>query len=145
MRTKAFLSKLDHDRIVEAIRQAEAKTSGEIRVYIQRGKLNADALIVAQKKFQQLGMYKTCERNAVLIFVAPRAHKFAVIGDKAVHEKCGEEFWQRVVTAMHHCFRQDKFTEGIGGAIAVIGDILAQHFPKTSANGNELPDEITEG
>ena len=35
-------------------------------------------------------MHKTRERNAVLIFVAPRAHKFAVVGDKAIHEKCGE-------------------------------------------------------
>ncbi len=75
MRTKEFLSKLDHDRIVQTIHEAESKTSGEIRVFIQRGKLSVDPLIVAQKKFQRLGMHKTRERNAVLIFVAPRAHK----------------------------------------------------------------------
>src|SRR5439155_2842147 len=99
---------LEHDQIVTSIRAAESKTSGEIRVYIQRGKLNTDPLISAQKKFRRLRMDKTSERNAVLIFIAPRAHKFAVVGDKAIHEKCGAEFWQRVVTAMHHCFRQDK-------------------------------------
>src|SRR5437016_5940746 len=65
MRTKEFLSKLEHDQIVSAIREAESKTSGEIRVFIQRGKLDADPLIVAQKKFQRLGMFKTRERNAV--------------------------------------------------------------------------------
>jgi uncharacterized membrane protein len=145
MRTREFLSKLEHDRIVSAIREAESKTSGEIRVYVQRGKLNADPLIVAQKKFQRLGMHKTRERNAVLIFVAPRAHKFAVVGDDAIHEKCGDEFWQRIVTAMHHCFRQDKFTEGIGGAIAVIGDMLAQHFPRGSTSSNQLPDDVVQG
>src|SRR5213080_3624241 len=96
MRTKEFLSKLEHDRIVHAIRDAESKTSGEIRVYVQRGQLSADPLVVAQKKFQRLGMHKTGERNAVLIFVAPRSHKFAVVGDKAIHEKCGEQFWQHV-------------------------------------------------
>src|SRR5207247_8100407 len=88
MRTREFLSKLEHDRIVQAIREAESKTSGQIRVYVQRGKLNADPLTAAQKKFHRLGMHKTSERNAVLIFVAPRAHKFAVVGDKAIHEKC---------------------------------------------------------
>jgi uncharacterized membrane protein len=93
MRSREFLSKLEHDRIVRAIREAESKTSGEIRVYVQRGKLNADPLIVAQKQFQKLQMDRTQERNAVLIFVAPRVHKFAVVGDKAVHEKCGDEFW----------------------------------------------------
>jgi uncharacterized membrane protein len=89
-------------------------------------------------------MHKTRERNAVLIFVAPRVHKFAVVGDQAIHEKCGDQFWQSVATAMHHCFRQQKFTDGIGGAITAIGDALAQHFPRTSSDTNELPDEVIE-
>src|SRR5262249_41205847 len=79
MRTLEFLSKLEHDRIVQAIRKAESKTSGEIRVLIQRGKLNSDPFVAAQKKFHRLGMHRTRERNAILIFVAPRVHKFAVI------------------------------------------------------------------
>src|ERR1051325_2034159 len=57
MRTREFLSKLEHDRILQAIREAESKTSGEIRVLIQRGKLKGDALVAAQQKFQRLGMH----------------------------------------------------------------------------------------
>ncbi|SRR5260370_20506840 len=144
MRTKEFLSKLEHDQIVGAIREAESKTSGEIRVYIQRGKLNADPLIVAQKKFHRLRMYKTRERNAVLIFVAPRAHKFAVVGDKAIHEKCGEEFWHRIVDLMCTHFQNEKFSRAIVEAIEEIGKLLAAHFPKKSRSSNELPDEIVE-
>ncbi|HEU5312406.1 MAG TPA: TPM domain-containing protein [Candidatus Udaeobacter sp.] len=145
MRTKEFLNKLEHDRIVEVIREAESKTSGEIRVFVQRGKLNADPLIIAQKKFQRLGMHKTSERNAVLIFVAPRAHKFAIVGDKAIHEKCGEEFWQRVVDGMRTHFQNEKFSDALTEAIKEVGKVLAVHFPRTSANANELPDEIVEG
>jgi uncharacterized membrane protein len=145
MRTKEFLGKLKHDRIVRAIREAELKTSGEIRVYIQRGKLSADPLIVAHKKFQQLGMFKTRERNAVLIFVAPRAHKFAVVGDQAIHEKCGEEFWQRVADGMRKHFQNEKFSHAIVEGIEEVGKVLAAHFPRTSANANELSDEIAEG
>jgi uncharacterized membrane protein len=144
MRTKEFLSKLEHDRIVQAIREAEAKTSGQIRVYIQRGKLNIDPLIAAQKKFHRLGMHKARERNAVLIFVGPRAHKFAVVGDKAVHEKCGEEFWQRLVDGMRAHFRNEKFSRAIIEAIEEIGKVLAAHFPKTRAARNDLSDEIVE-
>jgi uncharacterized membrane protein len=144
MRTREFLSKLEHDRIIQAIHEAESKTSGEIRVLIERGKLKSDPLEAAQRKFHRLGMHKTRERNAVLIFVAPRVHKFAVVGDQAIHEKCGDEFWQRVVTAMHHCFRQNKFTEGLGGAITIIGDMLGQHFPRSPGDRNELPDEVIE-
>jgi uncharacterized membrane protein len=145
MRTKEFLSKLEHDQIVNAIREAESKTSGQIRVYIQRGKLNADPLSVAQKKFQRLGMYKTRERNAVLVLVAPRAHKFAVIGDKAIHEKCGEEYWQRIADGMRTHFQNEKFSQAIVEAVEEIGKVLAAHFPRTSANANELPDEVAEG
>ena len=58
---KNFSRKLDHDRIVRAIATAEAKTSGEIRVFIQRGNV-ADAVSDARAQFEQLGMTQT--RNA---------------------------------------------------------------------------------
>jgi uncharacterized membrane protein len=144
MRTREFLSKIEHDRIVQAIREGESRTSGEIRVFIQRGKLTADPLVAAQKKFHQLRMHTTRERNAVLIFVAPRAHKFAVVGDKAIHEKCGDEFWQRIVDGMRVHFQNEKFSHAMVEAINEIGKLLAAHFPKTAANANELPDQIIE-
>jgi len=145
MRTRAFLSKLEHDRIVQTIREAESKTSGEIRVFVQRGKLKSDPLAAAQKKFRQLHMHKTRERNAVLIFVVPRAHKFAVVGDKAIHEKCGDEFWQRVVTRMRTHFQNENFSDALVEAIKEIGSVMASHFPKTLGNANELPDDVIEG
>ena len=144
MRTKEFLSKVEHDRIVAAIREAEFKTSGEIRVFVQRGKLNVDPLVAAQKKFHQLRMHKTRERNAALIFVAPRAHKFAVVGDKAIHEKCGDEFWQRIVDGMRAHFQNERFSDALVEAIKEIGNLLAVHFPKTLENANELPDDVIE-
>ena len=144
MRTRDFLSRVEHDRIVQAIRGVEERTSGEIRVFIQRGKLTADPLFAARKKFHQLGMHTTRERNAVLIFVAPRAHKFAVIGDKAIHEKCGDEFWRRIVDGMRAHFQNEKFSHALVEAIREIGKLLAAHFPKTSGNANELPDDALE-
>ncbi|HEV3392796.1 MAG TPA: TPM domain-containing protein [Chthoniobacterales bacterium] len=141
MRTKEFLSKLEHDQIVEAIRDAESKTSGEIRVFIQRGKLDGDPLPAAHRRFHRLGMHKTPERNAVLIFVAPRAHKFAIIGDEEIHQKCGEELWQRLVNQMRDHFRNEKFSQAIVDAIREIGSALAAHFPK-GLRSTELPDEI---
>ena len=145
MRTREFLTKLEHDRIVRAIREAEMKTSGEIRVLIQRGKLKSDPLVAAQRKFHRLDMHKTRERNAVLIFVAPRAHKFAVIGDKAIHEKCGDVFWQQVTENMRTHFQNEKFSHALVEAIKEIGKLLAAHFPRTRANANELPDDVVQG
>jgi uncharacterized membrane protein len=145
MRTREFLSKLEHDRIVHTIREAESKTSGEIRIFIQRGKVKSDPLAAAQKKFRQLRMHKTRESNAVLIFVVPRAHKFAVVGDKAIHEKCGDEFWQQVVTRMRTHFQNENFSDALVEATREIGSVLASHFPKMLGKANELPDNVIEG
>jgi uncharacterized membrane protein len=144
MRTKEFLTKLEHDRIVQAIRDAESKTSGEIRVYIQRGKLDGDPLIAAQKKFHRLSMHKTAERNAVLIFVAPRAHKIAVVGDNAIHEKCGEELWRRLVGQMRDHFKNEEFSHALVEAIEETGKALAAHFPKELLPSKRLPDDVLE-
>ena len=144
MRTREFLSKLDHDRIIQAIHEAESKTSGEIRVLIERGKLKSDPLEAAQNKFHRLSMHKTRERNAVLIFVVPRVHKFAVIGDNAIHEKCGDEFWQRIVERMRTHFQNEKFSDALIEAVEEVGSILARHFPQTVRDTNELPDDIIE-
>jgi len=145
MRTHKFLRELEHDRIVKAIKDAEAKTSGQIRVFLQRGVFEEDALERAQKKFLQLGMDKTRERNGILIFVAPRAQKFAVIGDEGVHQKCGEKFWADLVARMREHFLREDFTQALMEAITAAGELLASHFPKTGATTNELPDEIVEG
>jgi uncharacterized membrane protein len=136
MRTKEFLSKLEHDQIVQAIREAGSKTSGEIRVFIQRGKVADDPVIAAQKRFRRLGMHKNRQQTDILIWVAPRAHKFAIVGDKAIHEKCGEELWQRLVERMREHFRNEKFSDALVDAIREAGEALAFHFPKRSTSSD---------
>ena len=144
MRPKDFLHRLNHQRIIAAIKVAETKTSGEIRVFIDRGAVEEDALAFAEKKFVQLGMTKTAERNAILILVAPRTQKFAVVGDEGVHKHCGTEFWQEMVADMRVHFQQEEFTDAIVLAIERAGELLARHFPRRRDDRNELPDAPVE-
>ena len=141
MKLKEFLTKLEHDRIVAAIGAAEAKTSGEIRVFLSRHEPE-DAVAAAQAQFEHLKMHQTKHRNGVLIFVAPAAHKFAVVGDSGVHAKCGDTFWRAVADEMTARFKKGEFTSGILHAIEKAGDLLAQHFPHNPDDKNELPDDI---
>ncbi len=145
MRTKDFIAKLDHDRIVQAIAAAEGKTSGEIRVFIQRGEVEEDPLEFATKKFHELRMTETAERNAILILVAPRARKFAVVGDEGIHQRCGVVFWDSLVATMREHFRRDAFTAALLEAIESVGRLLGEHFPRQDDDRNELPDAIIEG
>ncbi len=144
MRTKDFIAQLDHPRIVAAIAAAELRTSGEIRVYLERGALSGEALEVATRKFLEFGMDKTAARNAVLILVAPRAQKFAVVGDEGIHQKCGAEYWQRLVDTMRDHFKRSEFTDALVDAINTVGESLATHFPRQPDDQDELPNTILE-
>ena len=144
MKTQEFLKRLDHERISGAIAAAEKTTSGEIRVFIDCGALAGEPLAAAEKKFIELGMQKTAERNAILIFVAPEAQKFAVVGDEGVHQKCGVEFWQQLVDAMRAHFKREEFTDALVEAIESAGQLLAQYFPRKHDDRNELPDHPVE-
>ena len=140
MKTKAFLNQLRHDEIVAAIRAAEQNTSGEIRVFISRKPVD-DPVVAAQAQFERLGLTRTRERNGVLIFVAPAARKFAVIGDEAVHRRCGTGFWTELAAEMTGHFQHSDFTRGIVHAVGKAGQLLAQHFPRRLDDLDELSDE----
>jgi uncharacterized membrane protein len=124
-----FIKQLPHDTLAGVLREAEQKTSGQIRVLISHKSVN-DPVATAQKEFVRLGMTKSPERNGVLIFVAPRTHKFAVIGDEGVHAECGDVFWQELAKAMTEYFRKSEFTEGIIHGVRKAGELLAEHFPR---------------
>jgi len=141
---KSFLDRVHHDRIVAAIGSAEEKTTGQIRVHLHHRAV-ADPLSAAPKVFEKLGMTKTAERNGVLVFVAPRSQNFAIIGDAGIHEKCGDAFWEAAAAGMAEHFRRGDFSDGIVATVEKLGDVLAEHFPRTAPGQNELPDEIDEG
>jgi len=145
MKVGPFVRQLDQDRIVEAIRAAEARSRGELRVHVSSRAVE-DPQKAAAAQFEKLGMAGTAERNGILIYVAPKSQTFAVIGDAGIHEKCGAPFWGELVAAIGGEFREGHFTDGLVNAIARAGDALATHFPRLTdrTDRNELPDQVSE-
>jgi uncharacterized membrane protein len=143
MHPRKFIKRIHHDNIVAAIREAEHKTSGEIRVFISHKNID-DPVTAAQAEFVRMGMEKTRHRNAVLIFVAPRDRKFAVIGDEGVHSKCGDAFWRELAQAMTDFFRKSEFTQGITHGVKKTGELLAEHFPRHPDDRNQLSDQVVQ-
>ena len=144
MDAKSFLEQLVHDDIVAAIREAEAQTSGEIRVFISHRNVG-DVVAAAHEQFSRLGMSGTRERNGILIYVAPLDRKFAVVGDAGIHARCGEEAWKTIAAGTEADFRQGRFTHGIALAVRQAGELLRQHFPRQPDDRNELPDDVVAG
>lgn len=141
MKPTNFLDRLDDARVVAAIAAAEQKTSGEIRVFVSHQKA-PDVLAAARARFVSLGMHQTRDRNAVLIFLAPRTNQFALWGDAAIHEKCGAGFWAELTAAMVPLFKQGDLTRAVEHAVQKIGTALARHFPRRPDDSDELPNEV---
>lgn len=141
-----FLSKSDEQHIVKAVAQAEKRTSGEIRVFIENRCRYVDALDRAAELFFNLQMDKTDLRNAVLVYIAIKDKQMAVFGDEGIHQKVGTAFWNEQVQKMFSCFNVDNIAQGIIDVVNAIGEALYTHFPyDEKTDKNELPDDIIFG
>jgi uncharacterized membrane protein len=142
---RELVKKLDVPRIEAALKEAEQRTSGEIRVSVAPlfwGSMQREA----ERAFDRLGMTGTQERNGVLIFMCPSRRRFVVLGDEGIHQKVGQSFWDRVAQALSAKFKEGDFTGGLIDGIHAIGHELCVHFPhRGEADSNELPDEVDFG
>ena len=145
MTRRQLLDRIDSARIVEAISQAERRTSGEIAVSVAPlfwGNVEK----AARKAFDRMGMTKTGLRNGVLFFVVPSRRRFTVLGDSGIHARVGQDFWNSVAAHLSQHFRAGEFTEGLVQGIAEVGEQLAAHFPyEAKGDINELSNEVDFG
>jgi uncharacterized membrane protein len=137
-----FFSSEEKQTILDAIREAELNTSGEIRLHIEE-KCKGDVLDRAAFLFSELGMDKTAQRNGVLFYLAVKSRRFAIIGDKGINEVVPEDFWESIKEMMAGHFREGEFVEGLSKGILQAGTSLQAHFPYQTDDKNELPDDIS--
>ena len=142
---KKFFSAEEQRLIVTAIQNAELRTSGEVKVYVESHCSYMDSLDRAVELFVQMGMQATEERNAVLVYVAIKDHQFAVFGDEGIHLKVGPDYWNTEVIKMMKDFNKEDYALGIAGCVKDIGQALQQFFPYTDKDKNELSNDIEFG
>ena len=141
---KEFLTKEEQQKIVAAIEEAELNTSGEIRVHIE-SKCKGDAVSRAIYIFNYLKMYKTEQRNGVLVYVATESKKLAIIGDVGINQRVPADFWNSIKNNMVAAFVRGAFVDGIADAVRAAGESLKEYFPYQSDDVNEQPNEISFG
>lgn len=140
-----FLSSDDELAIVQAIQEAEKKTSGEVRVHIEKKCPKKDPIKRAINLFQKLRMHKTDLRNGVIVYVATEDHLLAIWGDEGIHAKVGQEFWENTLITLQKDFKTNQIKNGLTKALLDIGEKLQQHFPYQKDDKNELDDSISYG
>lgn len=132
-------------RIKAAIEAAELNTSGEIRVHLEGHCKTDNVLDRAAQMFAQLNMHKTDTRNGVLIYLAVKDHKFAIIGDAGINAKVEDDFWDITKGKMLDHFKTGDLTKGLVEGITCAGARLKEHFPYQQGDKNELSDDISFG
>lgn len=137
-----FLTPDEERRVLEAIREFEHRTSGEIRVHLET-RVRGDVLEAARRTFERLGMTATAQRNGVLFFVATRSRRFAIVGDEGIDSRVPDGYWDEIVRVVSEAFRAGRHADGLVEGIRMAGEKLAELFPRREDDVNELPDGIS--
>ncbi len=133
---RRFLSEADFEAITRAIHAAEAGTTAEIRVHVERRvprrlfRRTPGALIRARHVFTRLGMHRAAERHGVLIYLAIDDRKLAIVGDEGIHGRVGDSHWQGVRDRMVEKLHAGTPRDAILGAIQEVGRALNEHYPR---------------
>jgi uncharacterized membrane protein len=139
-----LLSEADQVRVKEAISKAEARTSGEIRVHLD-DTIADEVLDHAAYIFEELGMFRTRDRNGVLIYVSAADRRVAVIGDAGINARVPAGFWDDVLALLQEHFRSGRFADGLCQAVERVGEKLRADFPHERDDRDELSNDISFG
>ncbi len=142
MEVAEFLTKEQEKKVVEAIKEAERNTSGEIRVHFEKS-VEQEPIKRAQDLFYHLEMDKTQFKNGVLFYVAVDDHKFAIIGDEGIDKVVPDDFWESIKDEVINEFVKGNHGKGLVLGILHAGEKLKEYFPYWDKDENELSDEIS--
>jgi uncharacterized membrane protein len=91
--------------------------------------------------FGLLRVWDTEENAGVLIYLLLADRDVEIIADRGIDRAVDAGTWQRICTDMESQFARGHYGEAVIAAIEAISRVLAQHFPRTGAAANEIPDK----
>ena len=98
----------------------------------------------AIEQFAARGLTGTRHRTGVLIYVTLAERSAHIIADRGIYEKVGPEVWRSAVDALTAAIRRGDPAAGFEAAVARVGAVLAEHFPRTRTDVDELPNRLIE-
>ncbi|WP_324807058.1 hypothetical protein SH584_11045 [Sphingomonas sp. LY29] len=87
---------------------------------------------------------RTIGRTGILIYLSTAEHRAEIVADEAITSVTNADTWGEAMAALLAEVKQGRPADGIVAAIGLIGEVLAQHFPKTAGDSNEIPDKLIE-
>jgi uncharacterized membrane protein len=139
---ESFFTKDDEKLILNAVRDAESRTSGEIKVRIEK-KAGKNPMAAARKAFVKLGMRNTKLHDGVLFALFIEDRQFVILGDDGINKKVPDSFWNKVRDVVLDHFQKNLFAQGLAEGIKLAGEQLSAFFPYQKGDINELPNAIS--
>lgn len=98
----------------------------------------------AVKQFLARNVHLTAARTGVLIFVSLAERYAEVVADSGIDARVGQHVWDGVVRDLIADASGDRLAEGFVKAVDAVGAVLAEHFPASPGDVNELDDHLVE-
>lgn len=132
-------------RVEQAVAASERRHQGELRLVLEahpplgslvRGQSSRQRAI---ELFGELGVWDTEHNSGVLIYLQLIDRRVEIVADRGIDARVGAAFWQAVCSRLESAFSEGQYEQGVLRALAEITEALAEHFPATVDNPDELP------
>ena len=94
--------------------------------------------------FRTAAEKRTKASTGVLLYLSLAEHRAEIIADESIHSRVRAEVWGEAMAALIVAVKQGRPGDGLAEAVAQIGKVLAEHFPRSEGDTNELPDRLIE-
>jgi putative membrane protein len=85
---------------------------------------------------------RTRAKTGVLVYLSLAERRAEIVADAAINERVEPETWGAAMAALIEGVRDDRPADGMIDAVERIGAVLAEHFPRSPDDTNELPDGL---
>ncbi len=94
--------------------------------------------------FRTAAEQRTRAATGVLLYLSLDEHRAEIIADEAIHSRVAAETWGEAMALLIEAVRDGRAGDGMADAVMRIGAVLAEHFPRSADDTNELPDRVIE-
>jgi putative membrane protein len=94
--------------------------------------------------FKAAAEKRTAGRTGILIYLSMAERRAEIVADEAILKVTDDHTWGEAMAALIANVREGRPGDGIVAAIERVGVVLAEHFPRSSDDINEIPDKLIE-
>jgi putative membrane protein len=94
--------------------------------------------------FKAAAERRTVGRTGILIYLSMAEHRAEIVADEAITKVTTPDTWGEAMAALLVELKQGRVADGMIAAIERVGTVLAEHFPRSTTDTNEIPDKLIE-